>query len=285
MRRMPSAEQLRIVVPRFGPEVVGGSGGLARRLAAALTARGWEIEVCATTAVAESTWAGSLPPSERDPLGFSVRRFPVTRRRRPRAFALGSRAFFRLPPALRPERAWLRAQGPFAPALLAALRTARPAPTLFTPYLYYPTVFGLPVARHPRLLMPAAHPERPLRLRAVGSAISAADAIWYHTPEERELVESVHPASSQIPAAIGTVGVEPIAGDPSRFAASTGIQGPLLLYGGRLTPGKGGEVLLEGFRRLRAAHPEVTLVLAGSAPDGESPAGVVATGRLDETAW
>ena len=275
---------LRIVVPRFGAGIVGGSEGLARRQAAALAARGWTIEVWSTTAVDEATWAGELAPEERGD-GYLVRRFPVVRRRAPRAFHHASRAFYRLPGRARPESLWLRAQGPYAPSLVAALAGASDTPTLFTPYLYYPTVYGLPAAPHPRILIPAAHDERPLRLSAVGRGLAAADALWYGTPEERELVESVHPVARAKPSEVGTVGIDGEAGDAARFRARFPVPERFFFYGGRAAAGKGVDLLLEAYRTMRDQRWDVNLVMAGSDLPSDLPAGIVATGRLDEQSW
>src|SRR5437660_1069096 len=195
MARMPPPAKLRIVVPRFAPGVIGGAEELVRRLATALVERDWDVHVWSTTAIDEATWAGDAAPGTGTAAdGVTVWRFPVVRRRRPRLFHQASRAFFRLPEGVRPERAWIRAQGPYAPALVRALAAPVDEPTLFIPYLYHPTVEGLPVSSRPRLLVPAAHRERPLHLRRVGAAIAAADALWYSSEEERALVEEMHAA-------------------------------------------------------------------------------------------
>ena len=279
-----AAQELRIVVPRFGPSIVGGSEGLARRLATALAARGWGVEVWSTNAEDEATWSGGLPSDEPGD-GYGVRRFPVVRPRAPRAFHQASRAFFRLPGRMRPEALWLRAQGPYAPALVAALAAAGGTPTLFTPYLYYPTVYGLPAAPHPRLLIPAAHDERPLRLAAVGRTLAAADALWYGTPEERELVESVHPVARGKPSAVGTVGIDVRAGDAARFRSRFPVPDRFFFYGGRAAAGKGVDLLLDAYRAVRSLRWDVHLVMAGSDLPRDLPAGVVTTGTLDEQSW
>lgn len=271
-------------MPRFGPEIVGGAESLARRLARVLAARGWDVEVWSTRASDDGTWAGRLAEEQRED-GYNVRRFGVVWRRPPRAFRQATRAFFRLPAALRPEALWLRAQGPFSPALVSALASAPPRPTLFIPYLYYPTVYGLPAAPHPRVLIPAAHDERPLRLRAVGRAIADADALWYSTPEERDLVEAVHPEVRAIHNDVGTVGVDVVAGDAERFRRRFELWDPFLLYGGRANVSKGLEMLFEAFTMLKRRRAPISLVCAGADAAGQAPDGVVAVGRLDEESW
>jgi len=258
-----------------------------RRLAWALTARGWSVDVWSTTAVEEATWAGTLPLAERDG-DVRVRRFPLARRRRPRLFHQFSRALFRLPSAVRPEGAWFRAQGPYSPQLVRALATAEPIPTVFSPYLFHPTVFGLPAAPHPRVLMPAAHDELPLRLRSVARTVAASDALWYHSEEEKSLVESTHAAARRIPSAVGTVGVEASpAAVSGRFRAGHGIDGSYLLYGGRVATGKGLDLLLDGFAVLHRRRGDARLVVAGedTAEIGPNPPGVIFAGRLSGGDW
>ena len=281
------SRQLRLVVPRFGAGVSGGSELLMRRLATTLQRRRWQVEVWTTTAGDEATWSPAFPPGDDVDGGVRVRRFAVVGRRPPRLFHQMSRAMFRLPEALRPETAWLVAQGPFAPALIHALATGSDRPTLFMPYLYHPTLWGLPAAPHPRILIPAAHDEPALRLRAVGRAVAAADALWYLTEEERSLVETVHPVAASRPHAIGAVAIDPpLEIDRETFRRRRGL-GRYLLYAGRATPGKGVELLLAGFALLRRHHPELSLVLIGD-PGGPAapPEGVVPLGWLsDDERW
>jgi len=279
----PRPRRLRLVVPRYGPGVSGGSELLMRRLAATLQTRRWEVEVWTTTAGDEATWEPAFPPGDDLDGGVRVRRFRVMARRPPQLFHQMSRAMFRLPVALRPETAWLVTQGPFAPALVRALATGADRPTLFIPYLYHPTIWGLPAAPHPRLLIPAAHDEPALRLRAVGRAVAATDALWYSTDEERALLEAVHPVAARRRHAVGTVAIDPPpALDRNLFRRERHL-GPYLLYAGRATPGKGLELLLDGFALLRRRHPELSLVLIGD-PAGLNPApdGVIAMGWLDD---
>jgi len=279
--------QLRLVVPRFGAGVSGGSELLMRRLAVTLQRRRWQVEVWTTTAGDEATWSPAFPPGDDVDGGVRVRRFAVAARRPPRLFHQVSRAMFRLPGTLRPETAWLVAQGPFAPGLVRALATGPDRPTLFTPYLYHPTIWGIPAAPHPRLLIPAAHDEAPLRLRAIGRAVAAVDGLWYGTEEERALLEAVHPVAARRPHAVGTVAIDPPTGvDADGFRRDRGL-GRYLLYAGRVTRGKGVDLLLEGYAVLRRRHPDLSLVLIGD-PDrlAAPPEGVLSLGWLgDEEHW
>jgi glycosyltransferase involved in cell wall biosynthesis len=276
-----ASPRVRFVLPRFGSGILGGAEGLARRQAIRLAASGWKAEVWATTAEHEATWQGHLPSAETD-CGVSVRRFPLARTRNPAIFRQASRAFFRLPSVLRAEGWWVRAQGPYSPQLIAALRGAEPLPTLFAPYLYHTTLAGVAAAPRPRVLVPAAHDERPLRLRVVRRAIEACDAIWYHTDEERQLLEGVHPVAASKPQAVGTVGLDPSQpGDAARFRARFGIENPFVFFAGRTASGKGQVELLQAYSALQRQRTDISLVVAGETAASRPPAGVISTGPLD----
>jgi len=276
---------LRIVVPRYGKDVSGGSESLARRLALALTQRDWDVEVYTTTAIDEATWSPGFPAGAARDEGVSVRRFPVRRRRHPASFHQLSRAVMRLPTGLRPESLWIHAQGPVAPGLVRALRSDPGRPTLFIPYLYHPTIYGMAVAPHPRLLIPAAHDEPALQLRAVGRMLEASDGLWFSTEEERELVLRHHPGAARVEHAVGTVAMDvPAAIDTHGFRRRRQLDGDYLLYGGRSTPGKGVAELLAGFAELRRRRPQSRLVVMGESPanGGSTPPGVMRIGRVSD---
>lgn len=255
-----------------------------RRLAHALAGRGWHVDVWTTTAVDEATWrSGFAPGADRDG-DVAVHRFPVPFRRHPALFRQVSRLAYHLPRGTRPEHLWAIIQGPYAPALVRALARARDAPTLFSPYLFHSTLYGLPAAARPRLLCPAAHDEPALRLDAVARAVAGASGLWFHSEEERLLLRTVVPAAKTLPSECGVVGVDPPAAvDSGAFARQRGIAGPYLYFGGRAAPGKGIDTLVEGAARAVAVRPQLRLVLSGevSTSVGDRP-WIVRAGRLDE---
>jgi glycosyltransferase involved in cell wall biosynthesis len=276
-------DAVRIVVPRYGASVVGGAESAMRQLAHALASRAWRVQVWTTTALDEATWGrGFAAGVERDG-DIEVSRFPVVLRRHPWLFRQLSHAAYHLRGPLRAERLWSIAQGPYAPALIRALGRADPAPTLFSPYLFHPTLFGLPAASHPRILCPAAHDEPALRLGVVRRAVLSADALWFHSPEEGELLLAAHPAARRLPAETGVVGVEaPSDLDARAFAARHGITGPYLYHGGRRAGGKGLDELLAAAELLQRTNPASRLVLSGEAGDIQRAPWVHSVGRLDE---
>jgi glycosyltransferase involved in cell wall biosynthesis len=278
-----SRDALRIVVPRFGASVVGGAENAMRLLGHALSARGWQVDVWTTTALDEATWSeGFAAGTERDG-DLEVRRFRVVLRRHPQLFSRLSHGAYHLPPGIRGERLWSIAQGPYAPSLIRALSDAAPVPSLFSPYLFHPTLYGLPAAPHPRILCAAAHDEPALRLTVVRRAVLAADGLWFHSPEERDLLISEHPEAQRLPSECGVVGIEaPADIDAFAFAARHRLTGPYLYYGGRTAGGKGLEQLIAGIALARRTHPALRLVLSGEAGDAIAAPGVHGVGRLGE---
>lgn len=279
----PGGDALRIVTPRFGPTVVGGAETAMRRLGHALQARGWSVEVWTTTAIDEATWSPGFATGIDSDDGITIRRFPVVSRRKPGVFRRLSTAAYHLPSPLSAEHLWAVAQGPYAPSLVRALADADGVPTIFHPYLFHPILFGLPAAPHPRILCPGAHDEPALRLRVVRRALLAADALWFNTPEERELVIRQHPATAAIRSECGLMGVEaPGDVDAFAFAARHRVEGAYVYYGGRRSASKGFDQLLRGVQMARNLHPNLTLVLSGEAGHEPPPPWVRSVGWLSE---
>jgi len=173
---------------------------------------------------------------------------------------------------------------------------------IFFTYLYAPTVLGLEVCPGKSLLVPTAHDEPAIRLGIFADVFKRPAALCYLTDSERRFVESQFPDRPLLEEVIG-VGVdvpqqqpypraaladdepstqdnqttpaasedEPRArGFPSHLLARGAafrrrhrLHGPVLLYGGRIDPGKGCEELLEYFGSYVKEGGDATLALMG----------------------
>ena len=261
--RRPS---LLVVVQRYG-DVSGGAEAHARELVRRLAPH-LDITVATTTAADYWTWANVFQAGETRVDGVRVLRFPVVRRRA-RDFRRYERAAFATVHALDDERAFIEAQGPVAPDLLDhVFRHGREYDhALFFTYIYYPTVFGLPLVPECAVLVPTAHDEPALRLSTYRALFHAPRAIAFNTVEERELVHTTF-HNERISNEIVGVGINvPDDASTDRFRERFGIAGPYVLYVGRIVQSKGCDELFDAWARWKAARPEVraTLVLAGSA--------------------
>jgi glycosyltransferase involved in cell wall biosynthesis len=290
-----SDPSLLVVVQRYG-DVPGGAEAHARSVVQRLRPH-FAIEVATTNSTDYLTWKGDLTAGLDQVDGVTVRRFPVER---PRAwnFKLYERRAFRGGHTLDDERAFIDAQGPYAPELLDFLfRRGRDYDhVLFFTYIYYPTVLGLPLVPERAVLVPTAHEESAIGLTAYKPVFHAPRAIAYNTEEERRMVWRRF-RNERVSNEIVGVGIDvPADRNATRFRERYGISGPYLLYVGRIGLSKGSRELFTHYERWRASDPahDVSLVLVGDAeiaiPGGGAPGGVgvpktsgiVHLGRLSE---
>lgn len=273
-----------IVVQRFGDEVVGGSEGHARVVASRL-ARSHSVEIATTTAADYWTWAPYYPPGTSELDGLRVHRFPAEGRD-PEFKAFESKVLSG-EHALADEEEWLRRQGPHCPELLEFLHDEGSGydAVLFYTYIYEPTARGLPIVPERAALISTAHDEAPLRLAPYRALFQLPRAFGFLTPEERDLVHRTF-RNEHIPHETLGLGLDaPGAYDVTAFRAAHQLEGPLVLYLGQVSEGKGCDELLAAWTAYRTrpnARP-ATLVLAGTlrmdVPDRRD---VLAIGRIPD---
>lgn len=252
-----------VVVQRYG-DVAGGAETHARQLVRRLQPH-VDIEVATTAAKDYWTWKNEYIAGEDRVDGVLVRRFPVLQPRA-RDFRRYERAAFRDPHGLEDERAFIEAQGPLAPDLLAHLHAhgRDHDVVLFFSYLYYPTVYGVPLVPERAVVVPTAHDEPALGLAAYRPMFHAPRAFAFNTIEERDLVHGRF-SNARVPNDVVGVGVDvPTTADGDRFRGAHGISGPYYLYLGRIVESKGCAELFAHWDRFRSRHEgPATLVLIG----------------------
>jgi glycosyltransferase involved in cell wall biosynthesis len=261
--------RVAFVVQRYGR---GGAETLCQRVAERLAARGRDVTVLTTCALDHRTWANHFPAGETVERGVRVRRFPTTQ---PRA-----RDFDTLSTA--DELAWLRAQGPHAPELLAEIARDRYDAYFFVTYLYEPTVLGLPTVAAKAALIPTAHDEPTIRLSIYSDVFTLPRWILYLAPAERRFVQSFF-HNRAVPSSLCSWGLEPpAAADPGAFRRKHRIDGDLLVYVGRVEGAKGCGELVAWARAARRRRP-LTLALLGQNVMGVGPEpGILPLGFVDD---
>ena len=273
-----------IVVQRYGDEVVGGSEGHARVVASRL-ARSHRVEVATTTAADYWTWAPYYPAGTSEVDGLRVHRFPAEGRD-PEFKAFESKVLNGAH-ALSDEEEWLRRQGPHCPELLEFLKDDGDEydAVLFYTYIYEPTARGVPIVPERAALISTAHDEAPLRLAPYRALFQLPRAFGFLTPEERDLVHRTF-RNEHIPHEILGLGLDPPGEyDVAAFRAAHKLEGPIVLYLGQVSEGKGCDDLLAAWAayRSRAGARSATLVLAGTVrmelPDRRD---VLALGRIPD---
>ena len=280
--------RIAFVVQRYGPEILGGSEYHCRLIAERLAGR-HQVEVLTTCARDYVTWANAYPEGADRIRGVTVRRFANAQTRDIQAFNQYSDWIFNHKHGRAEEMEWLKQQGPWCPSLLDYIEKHHASYDLliFFTYLYAPTVLGLKIAPSKSLLVPTAHDEPAIRLDLYQDVFASPAGIIWNTEVERRfvsarfrlraLVEDVVgcgvavPSENTVPDADGDPpeadAREPfplhIEGQASVFRRRHRVHGPMVLYGGRIDPGKGCEELLEYFQTYINEGGDATLMLMG----------------------
>jgi glycosyltransferase involved in cell wall biosynthesis len=296
--------RLAFVVQRYGPQIAGGAEYHCRLVAERL-ARQARVEVLTTCATDYLTWDNREPEGIGELNGVTVRRFPVERPRNPERFAALTARVFGEAARTEPGRVdvsraqgvsaaeagqWLEEQGPFSPSLVRHVEASRDDHDAFVffSYRYYPTCRGLPPVGSKALLVPTAEDDGTYHLSLYPPLFRAPRAIVYNSIEERDmLARAVGPGLAD--GDVVGVGTElPRERDGERFRREFGIDGPFVLYVGRVDLNKGCPDLFEHFLRYRRETGSgLRLVLIGrSVLEIPSDPGIVSLGHQpDAVKW
>lgn len=258
--------RIAFIVQRYGIEILGGSEYHCRLIAERMGGR-HDVDVLTTCARDYITWANEYPEGVERINGVTVRRFPNSHTRDIAAFNRYSEWIFHNRHTHEDEMSWLEQQGPWCPALfdhLAGNHGCYDAVIFFT-YLYAPTVLGLQIASERSILAPTAHDEPAIHLGIYAGMFQRPKAIAFNTEVEKAFLKATFDIRAVAEETVGC-GVDFLAGDPHvTLARRNGLpEGPFLLYGGRIDPGKGCDRLLDFFHTYKEQGGPATLVLMGA---------------------
>ncbi len=249
--------KLAFVTPRYGSDVFGGAEMGARMLAEHLAALdGWSVEALTTCARDAWTWANEYEPGTTVENGVTVHRFANAKER--------DADFRRLTLHLlaRPEKVseadgddWIDKQGPIAPELIDAIRASDHDLLAFTPYLYHPTVVGLPLVSDRAVLHPAAHDEPAIRLPLFDDVFEAARGLAFYTEGERAIAEERFPSTVAKPQVVVGLGIDAAPPTTTPHGVRALESRPFLLCLGRVDHSKGTHLLASLFARYKARNP------------------------------
>lgn len=280
--------KIAFIVQRYGTEILGGSEYHCRLIAERLAPK-HQVDVLTTCARDYISWENEYPEGSDRVRGVTVRRFANAQTRDIQAFNRYSEWIFNHAHSREDEIEWLRQQGPWCPALLEYLERHQQQYDIlvFFTYLYAPTVLGMRIAPHKSILVPTAHDEPAIRLEVYRELFSQPAGIAYNTDVERRFLtthfsmraveeETVGcgvdlPHAQQYPERGQAVVEEDdsptfrphLAQRGTMFRRRHRLHGPVVLYGGRIDPGKGCEELVEYFSSYVNAGGDASLVLMG----------------------
>ncbi|MEJ2211837.1 MAG: glycosyltransferase family 4 protein, partial [Anaerolineae bacterium] len=262
--------RLAFVVPRYGPQVLGGAETFARHLAEHLPRDEFEVTVLTTCGRDLLTWRNEYPAGETRIGGLRVLRFPIDHERRDaRLFRrLDGRANRREPLTPEEQADWLE-NAAHSPALYSHL--ARHGGdydlTILLPYLFATTLYGSAICPEKSVVCPCLHDEAYAYFVDVRAMLHSVRGLMFISAPEQALAEEKLGVSHPAARLVG-VGLDPFEADGRRFRQKYGLPGPFLLYAGRLDPSKNVLELISHFVAYRRARParSLKLVLAGSGP-------------------
>jgi glycosyltransferase involved in cell wall biosynthesis len=278
--------KVAFVTPRYGTDIAGGAEMAIRMLAERLAARpGWDVTALTTCARDSRTWADEYPPGSAALHGVEVHRFPSERGRDPKFDAFSAEVMgnpHRMP--LAKQREWIDRQGPVSSELIAAIGGSDADLCVFSPYLFHPTIHGVPAAGGRAVLHPAAHDEPPLRLPLLRRVMQEVRGLVFYTHVERQLTER-HFRTGATPRIVLGLGIEEHDGDAADARHALGVgDAPYLLCVGRVDPSKGTTTLGRFFAEYKQRHPgPLKLVLVGQVVEPPAPhPDIVLTGLVPE---
>ena len=258
--------RIAFIVQRYGVEILGGSEYHCRLIAERMAGQ-HDVDVLTTCARDYTTWANEYAEGSERINGVTVRRFASAHTREIEAFNRYSDWIFHSPHTRDDEMSWLEQQGPWCPRLLDYL--AQHADDydalIFFTYLYAPTVLGLQIAPERSVLVPTAHDEPATQLDIYKEMFRRPKAIAFNTEVEKAFLKATFDIQAAAEETVGC-GVD-LLSSGTHAARANGIglpEGPFLLYGGRIDPGKGCDQLLDFFETYKAQGGPATLVLMGA---------------------
>ena len=258
--------KLAIVVQRYGADINGGAELHARYVAEHLAAHA-EIRVLTTCARDYLTWRNELPAGTDTVHGIPVERFPVDHERDDEDFGLRSTHVFTRRHSFNDEIEWLDSEGPVSRALVERLTATRDEFDFVVLFCarYYHAYHGARAVPERAVLVPTAERDPVLGLSLLPPIFRGVRAIMYNSYEERALINAAA-SNEHVPGVVVGVGSEiPAAAEPTRARQTFGLDGPYVVYIGRIDANKGCAELFDFFIRYAADRPEApTLVLIGT---------------------
>ncbi len=257
--------KLAVVVQRYGADINGGAELHARYIAERLAAR-HDVTVLTSCAHDYVTWRNELPEGESAVNGVRVVRFPVDREREPDEFGRLSFDVFDREHSVKDELKWLDAEGPTSTALIRHIeRHASDFDYLFFfSFRYYHSYHGIRAASDRAILVPTAERDPVMGMGIFPAIFRGARALMYNSHEERAMIQAAS-GNHDVPGVVVGVGsAVPERAHPQRFRQRFGLDGPFVLYLGRIDENKGCAELFQFFQHyLFNTRRPLTLALAG----------------------
>lgn len=260
--------RLAFIIPRYGPDILGGAESLTRGFAERLARQGWSIEVWTTCAQNYHTWQNVYPAGTETINGVIARRFP--------AFINGVRnndneipkAFGNFADTPDAEYGWID-EGMHSPQLYHYLLTHGKNfdHLIFLPYPFGFICYGASIYPERSIIWPCLHNDAVAYFEPVRVILNQARGIILNSNAEKRLLYQGLQVKNPRYQVIG-YGLNGKRGIAKRFYDHyPHLKAPFILYAGRLEKGKNVHLLIDYFIDYSETQKkDIYLVLVGSGP-------------------
>ncbi len=256
--------KIAIVVPRYGPDVLGGAETLARGFAEQAAHREWPVEVWTTCARSHYSWENVYPAGSEGSDGIVIHRFPVVRQDPHRQAELDLRLVSQGHLPVADQYAWLDSGAHSVELYEHVARCAAGFDVVVALPYAMPLVHYAAWAAPERVVVwPCLHDEPYSYVEPVRLLLESVWGAMFFSPEESDLAVrrlGIHPRHCGVLG--GGVVVPSTTVSSSRSEQSPGA----LLYVGRLEGGKNVSLLYDYVRRCTEEDGNVRLVVLGRGP-------------------
>lgn len=259
--------RLAVIIPRYGPNVIGGAESQGRGFARAASYRGWDVEIWTSCARSHYTWENEFPPCRERDDRVIVRRFPIDHWQPEAVGPLDQRLQREGRLLLDDEIRWLEA-GAHSMSLYEHVQRWSPEfdVVLCLPYASPLVQAAAWLVRGASLILwPCLHDEPYAYMEIVRHLLEAADGIMFLSPEERDL--AMRRIGYDLPH-FGVVGGGIHTTDFSDQPGSGIVNrhGLRILYVGRLERGKNLGLLYSCMQEYHRIRPDSRLQVIGKGP-------------------
>lgn len=257
---------IAFVVQRYGLEINGGAE-LHCRWVAEHMRKYMPVEVLTSCAYDYVTWRNHYPEGEEVINDIRVRRFPVTKPRSPEKFGRLQNYILEREHREKDELAWLEEEGPTSPKLIHFIRKHESDYDyfIFFSYRYYHAYWGIHTVPGKSILVPTAEHDPVIHLKIFRDLFRMPRAFIYNSEEERVMIQTLS-RNQSVPGLVVGVGTEvPSSFSAERFRQKHGVDGPYMIYVGRIDQNKGCPHLFDHFLRFKKdTGSDIKLVLIGN---------------------
>jgi glycosyltransferase involved in cell wall biosynthesis len=270
--------RLAWIVPRYGPQIMGGAETQARAIVEHLARRHHHLEVWTTCAQSAYTWANDLPAGVGQHHGVTVRRFPVQVKQPVNLWVE--------PLTLPNQYLWVNGLA-HSPQLYGHIADHGDEfdGMVFMPYLAGTTYHGARIEPGKSVVWTCLHDELPAYLAPTHETLSSAAGLVLNSRHEQAFLNNTLRIRHPRTAVVG-MGFDLPPGEEVVFRNKyPNVAERFFVYAGRLEQGKNIDQMLQYYLRYRARRgPGLDLLLLGEGPLGkENYPGVTRMGFADET--